>query len=93
MVHTCCPGVCLRLELMVLASALHRALDLAEQEGLQTACIPGACDGEDSWCLILQLQSHPIVFTSVVPLGVVIEKGACPNSRLSGRRELHGHRH
>ena len=50
MVHTCYPGVCLRLELMVLASALHRALVLAEQEGLQTACIPGACDGEDRWC-------------------------------------------
>ena len=27
---------------------VNRELDLAEQEGLQTACIPGACDGNMS---------------------------------------------
>ena len=38
----------LRLALLVSASVLHRVLDLTEQEGLQTACIPSACDGNMS---------------------------------------------
>ena len=35
----------------------NRVLDLAEQEGLQTACIPGACDGNMS--NYFKIREHP----------------------------------